>query len=168
MASGQVMAETRLILAFSGWHRFDHTRWTEHYLRYWVLDMIVQGRQSQRIGELPTFERTSGLLALYAPQTLFYERQVAGQVMKEAYMVFEARGTIDAMILAITGPHGYCHLDDSPRSYRLVWPQIVCTIRFFSRERRNSAWSRPSPAGWEAVAIIRRNGGGPPSPDGGC
>ncbi len=112
MARGQIMAETRLILAFSGWHRFDHTRWTEHCLRYWVLDMIVQGRQSQRIGKLPTFERTSGLLALYAPQTLFYERQVAGQVMKEAYMVFEARGAIDAMLLAITVPHGYYHLDD--------------------------------------------------------
>lgn len=112
MTGGGNLGEARLIVAFCGRHRFDRTRWTEHGLRYWVLDMIVQGRQWQRIGESPAFERTEGYLALYAPQTLFYERQIAGQTLREAYMVFEARGAIDTMLRSIVGPHGYCHLED--------------------------------------------------------
>lgn len=107
-----MMAEARLILAFSGQHRFDHTRWTEHCLRSWVLDVIVQGRQLQRVGDLPAFERTGGVLALYAPQTAFFERQKAGRVLNEAYMVFECVGVIDAMLRSLIGPHGYCYLED--------------------------------------------------------
>ncbi len=66
----------------------------------------------QRIGESQAFERTGGLLALYAPRTLFYERMVMGQTLTEAYLVFEARGAIDAMLRSIVGPRGYCHLED--------------------------------------------------------
>ncbi len=105
-------ADIGLVLAYAGRHGFLRTRWTEHRLPYWVLDVITRGRQAQRLAHGPPFERTSGVLALYAPATLYHERQIAGEGLDEAYMVFTASGGIAASLSRLTAADGYCHIED--------------------------------------------------------
>ena len=105
-------SEIGLILAYAGAHQFRRTCWTEHRMQYWVLDVITRGSQVQRVREDPVFERTSGVLALYAPGTLYHERQVAGEGLDEAYVVFTASGGTAAILRRLTGAAGYCHIED--------------------------------------------------------
>ncbi len=105
--------EVQLILVYAGQVKFEYTCWARRCHRmHWVLDLITEGSQQQRVASGPSFEREPGLLALYAPATPYTERTVAGQVVHEAYMVFAASGTTDSMLRGLTGTPGYCHIQD--------------------------------------------------------
>ncbi|MCC6581297.1 MAG: helix-turn-helix transcriptional regulator [Phycisphaeraceae bacterium] len=105
-------AEVDLVLACTGRSRFARTGWTAHRLEHWVLDLITHGRQMQRVGAGPAFERRPGLLALYAPLTPYHELQTEGQTLAEAYMVFAAAGRVERQLRQLAGPDGYCHIED--------------------------------------------------------
>ena len=101
-----------LILAYTGRTCYQRTYWAEHQMPHWVLDLIVDGHQRQRIESGEAFSRRRGVLALYAPMTRFVEYQVSGQVLQERYMVFSASGEVDAALRRLTGSDGYCHIED--------------------------------------------------------
>jgi len=109
---GQI-GDVQLMVAYAGplppgaageWHRYCRS--------HWVLDVITRGRQRQRVGQGAPFERRNGVLALYAPGTVFWERQEPGVAREEAYMVFSAAREIEATLHAVCGQAGYCHIDD--------------------------------------------------------
>lgn len=105
-------SDVGIVMAHGGTQRFRRTRWTEHRVQHWVLDVITRGTQVQRVGDGAAFERGRGVLALYAPSTPYYEQQVAGEALSEAYVVFTARGATAATLRGLTGAAGYCHIDD--------------------------------------------------------
>ena len=106
------LGDVQLILTYAGEVTFERTQWEKRSNRHWVLDLITQGSQQQRVAQEPSFMRGPGLLALYAPSITYVERTVAGQVISEAYMVFSASGTTDRMLHEMTGARGYCHIED--------------------------------------------------------
>lgn len=130
MTPGAGVAEVRLVLAHAGRRRFHRTRWTEHCVQHWVLDSVVRGRQSQRVGDGAVFERFGGLLALYAPGTLYFEHEVAGRELGEAYMVFSATGEIEALLRRLTAPPGYAHIQDPRALVSTVLHKVARDARF--------------------------------------
>jgi AraC-like DNA-binding protein len=101
-----------VILAYSGPRRFDRTGWSDHRLDHWVLDVLVRGRQLQRVGAGEPFWRESGVLALYAPGTRYRELEAAGQTLAEAFVVFSVAGAVARLLEGLTGRRGYCYIED--------------------------------------------------------
>jgi AraC-like DNA-binding protein len=101
-----------LLSAYTGLSRFPTTRWIECRKPFWVVDLLHQGRQRQRIGRGRPFDRLSGVAALYAPGCDYREWQVAGETVDESWITFDLRGPLAKLARPLVGAAGYCHFLD--------------------------------------------------------
>jgi len=101
-----------LELAFSGRMPARRYGWSAHDSHGWVVDLITLGSQEQRVGVGESFTRYSGLAALYAPETVYYEH-CEGDSVDEAFMVFSASGKAEKSLREVTGKEGFCHIKDA-------------------------------------------------------
>jgi AraC-like DNA-binding protein len=108
----QQTVEVRLLMAHIGVKQFAVTRWKRCRHRWWVLDLINQGWQEQRIGRGKNFTRLSGVAALYAPGCDYCEQQIAGGSIEESYIIFDATGAAGACLRQLMGARGWCHFRD--------------------------------------------------------
>ena len=102
----------RLYLTHSGVTRFIKSGWWHSRSDDWVIDYINLGRQPQRIGSGKKFTRLSGVVALYAPGTHYYEYRRAGESLDESYITFGLHGEVADAFHALTGRTGFCHFQD--------------------------------------------------------
>lgn len=121
--AGNPVPQLQLVQAHAGRVIYAVRQWTNHSLPYWVLDVMTQGSQRQRVGSGDgegvggedgggAFTRLSGVLALYAPHTLYRELQEPGLRIEEAYMVFQAQGAINTQLRTMLSSAGVCHIQD--------------------------------------------------------
>jgi len=107
-----VLPQAALQLAHTGVTRFSESRWTHHCNPHWILDVINQGQQKQRVGNGKNFIRRSGLAAFYAPGCTYHEHQATGESIHESFMVFSSWGALGATLRRLVGRREWCHIVD--------------------------------------------------------
>lgn len=105
--------QARLVRAYTGQTRFCATGWRHLRWKFWVLDCLNHGQQSQRVGDGRSFTRRSNVVALYRPGTRYQEWQEAGGSLNESYILFRLTGETEmTFINGLVRHKGYCHFRD--------------------------------------------------------
>jgi AraC-like DNA-binding protein len=107
------LPEACLMLAHTGVTHFKKSGWVHPRSSYWVVDLLNQGQQQQRIGKGRIFVRFSGVVALYAPSCCYHEFQCAGESIHESFMIFSAWGQLESDLRRLVGARGWCHFLDT-------------------------------------------------------
>jgi AraC-like DNA-binding protein len=121
--------EPRLTVAFTGNQNRQRHGWTDHLVSEWVVDMPTGRDQMQRVADGEPFLRESGLIAVYAPLTPYYEMSDPADPTIDSFAVFSAAGAEEAMLRPLVGAAGYCHIEDHDGRLRATLQLLGCSYR---------------------------------------